>query len=744
MFNTDKKIFPTNKILSYREFKQIVDTDPTVIERSLSEFKDLIIFGLKNRFINGLREDIHHILYENQSLLGWNIPIFLQEYYYLFYLSLKLLKNVPSNSHIIGIGESPMKIIFTQSLFYDDNDTYCSIKNNNNFPTNLDFSYFPLSEISSYTQNQHQNLNYTYDSITDNLKNNFNDEKKKQFYEYFLKFNLNPKKIIADNKNFIFYDRVERFKTIFSFIYIYSCAFKEQLLTLDEKEIFLSKFRFIGFDGDYDNTQITCDRVLLVRECIAKWFEIPIEKAILMFNFNLIKIPLISDNLKNNMKIDYMIKPYLIPHNIINYLSIPEKNKIDNRCIISAKINNFDNINSNNIHEKNKSINCNVSNFIIYLSFIEIKNRTNQNIYELIENINYIKEDTINILKTEYLDPAIFIKLNKILIYYYYFKQNMPNINRTYSRKYMKDINFLQSSIYNEAKLCLKNILCDTNIIKNTIFSIKLKEDKNNFKYKYLKYKKKYLELQEKKYIGGGGKRILYLDFDETLGSFNVNYSVFARILNNYRIDNNLALLIKKELLENYYIRTHLKVFFDELNELKKTNKINKIIILSRNSDRNNYPGYFQETINLIQEISQTPDLIDKIITGVREKNISTNNSEDIIKIVDDKCEHINKQTDCLSVTPYVVYVDYTILLSIIKQIDEKNLIAENIMVDIERILKILSEGDFSSDIDSYPSQYPQIENFSEKFKPTTDYKVKKYDDDELMRILGEIKEIYK
>jgi len=168
-------------------------------------------------------------------------------------------------------------------------------------------------------------------------------------------------------------------------------------------------------------------------------------------------------------------------------------------------------------------------------------------------------------------------------------------------------------------------------------------------KKKYLKYKQKYLELKSLKKLnlnGGTKPNILYLDFDETLGSFNICYSFLCKLLNHYVSQETLALksqlvLLKKELLKNYHLRPGLELFFKKLQELKTNEKINQIVIMSRNSDLNNYPGYFEETINLMLEITETPGLIDRVVLGVRSKNLNDSTFEKIY-IVDDKPEHVN------------------------------------------------------------------------------------------------------
>lgn len=286
----------------------------------------------------------------------------------------------------------------------------------------------------------------------------------------------------------------------------------------------------------------------------------------------------------------------------------------------------------------------------------------------------------------------------------------------------------------------------------NTTFFYKKSNDNINYENKYLKYKNKFLllkqQMQSKNYFKtGGGKKILYLDFDETLGSFNVNYVMYAKFLNFYKINKTISDIIKKELLSMYYLRTNLKTFFEFLQKLKLEKKLDKVIIMSRNSDRSAYIGYFAETIKLIEEITETPKLIDDVILGVGHKRIGTNDISDKIYIVDDKCEHVTPKEKCLSVIPYVVYVDQKLFMSILKRVNDLNpliKISDAVISEIETELNTYCLGDFSdSDPLSYINQYPQISDFKEKYQTDLSNLVKIYPDDELLRIIKIIEEIY-
>jgi hypothetical protein len=179
-----------------------------------------------------------------------NIPIFWQDYYGLFYLSLKFIKETyESNSKIISLGESPFKFLFAQSLFYEDPDIQ-KYMIDNNYPQNLSFMELPLSRLSKFT---HNNTNTRVirergvDDILITLTETI-DHLIPEFIKYFKHFNLDPKSIIEnqDIKNFIFVDRGENFNTAICFIYIYAKMIEQ--FSPSDKNIFLSKLKLRTYD----------------------------------------------------------------------------------------------------------------------------------------------------------------------------------------------------------------------------------------------------------------------------------------------------------------------------------------------------------------------------------------------------------------------------------------------------------------------------------------------------------------
>lgn len=233
----------------------------------------------------------------------------------------------------------------------------------------------------------------------------------------------------------------------------------------------------------------------------------------------------------------------------------------------------------------------------------------------------------------------------------------------------------------------------------------------------------------------------LCLDFDETLGSFHICYSLFSKLL---FIEKTLAETIKRtikeEILRLYHIRPHLIDFFKFLNELKKTKKIDKVFILTRNSDRNNFTGYLKETIEIIQKITNTPNLIDNIIDNIESKILRTYMYNKIY-IVDDKPEYVIPIQKCISVSPFISYISYTVYLEKMRELS----ISESVINNFNKKLHLLSETDFDiSDRSSYTNQYRQIADFNSLYQPLGDEKIRiKENDNDLLKTMQIIDSLY-
>ena len=163
-------------------------------------------------------------------------------------------------------------------------------------------------------------------------------------------------------------------------------------------------------------------------------------------------------------------------------------------------------------------------------------------------------------------------------------------------------------------------------------------------------------------------KKTLFLDFDETLGSFHPYYSVIYRILKMNKIEQETIDTILKKILI-YCLRPGISELLRFLNELKEKGLLTYIIILSSNSV--NYDSvagiqnvsalnYFRSVINYIEEIYNLKGLFYKIEIGVCPKILENHLPQDsnaLTYIIDDKCKHIQPQESCISISPYFAYL---------------------------------------------------------------------------------------
>ena len=691
-----------------------------------------------NKFLNLYRNEIINFSFNGHKYL----PIFWQDYYGLFYLSLKFIKEFyKSNSKIISLGESPFKFLFAQSLFYEDAEIK-KLMICNNYPNNLLFTELPLSGLSKFTHDKDKKSRVIRDRGVDDILETLNTTINPlipKFIEYFKSFKLDPKSIIEnqDIENFIFIDRAENFNTITSFIYIYAQMMEFLQFSSSDKTIFLSKFKIRTYDVSEvtytkDELDVTINKINQIINIVFnitkienQTYNIFYHKSINIFQeeinkrfgdlikkFEPFKNQLLSRGLEQKI-CDDVRESFRFFFSVFGKLnifsSVPEYLDLKSRCIKSYNIV-TDTYSSNIKHDKGgESENCNLFNLITYIIFNKIKNNQKNSLRDLIINLDKINEYELTSLDKSSLFP----------------------LDKTLNILWSSIIGIIHTSFdyTNIIKQIHKLLYLNQDIFKNTIF------DENTYSIPY--YSKE--------------NRILYLDFDVTLGSFHMNLSFYYNVLTLLPTLSQDTLLptlsqdiiekILSKLLTKYYLRHNINLFFQGLQELKLEKKIEKIIIYTRNIDRGPKIPLF---VKLIQNITNTPNLIDDIIWTSGNKDLQKINASDIIYIVDDKCEHIIQKEQCIQISPFLAYVDLSLFEEILKEILTENGISEDIIKSIIDTITPLQVNDFNIKIKhSFINQYLHIDNFVHKYQPTELIKFKKNNDEELLRVLNIIKEKY-
>jgi len=187
--------------------------------------------------------------------------------------------------------------------------------------------------------------------------------------------------------------------------------------------------------------------------------------------------------------------------------------------------------------------------------------------------------------------------------------------------------------------------------------------------------------------------KILYLDFDETLGFFHLTVHLFIPAIKNI-INEKHHINFTKELLK-LCIRPYLKDFFEILKLLKHKKYISEIIIMSRNRNSRLWPTYFIDIITLLHEITGIDKVIDDMILGVTEKDIGNN------FIVDDKCEHVIQRKQCIEIKPYICYIDIEKIRTILEylKVDSKEIEKTiTFLTDNEALIKEMYKTQYNID----------------------------------------------
>jgi hypothetical protein len=594
----------SDKLFNYKNFKNIYTNND---EHILNYYKTLVEKSY-------LKEDT------NSSI----VPRFLQEFVYMFYLSLKIIKNYyKDNSYIICLGESPAKIILTQSFFYDDIEMK-KILEENNYPKNLFFKYLPLSGLG-YLARNHFSKNIEFKSLyykrylkelIEKIMINLSSDLTLKYYKYLKKYSLDPESIInSDKKNYIFLDRTESFSSITILFVIYKKLIDLQNYNENNIKKFIKKIKIVGFDTEIYSIKKKQKKLVNLKRVFDILFSSHNKNTI---NFMRIKdidfkkkiINEIKENFKNNNlnKSNSLMEKGLklfnenyinfdIPNNLIFFLTIPERIFIDSRCIKSIRIqsniktNKIKELNINKIKNEKDSKNCNVCNYIFYKIYLRLKElkQEGQSLLEyLIKNLDYVDINKISYLSKESFDPLLFIDK--------YINENNIKNEILNNKKYIKNTIFEKDAEY----------LIPLNI-----------EKKNN---------------------------ILYIDYRILINSTDL-YSIYNIKYNYQNMNYNDKLF---EEIFKYYFRPGYKDFFLILKKLKDEKKLDKIYIYI-NKNNNNYlpPNEYTHIVEYMVKYMDKNNIIDNLIQ-IDLNNINKLNTILNLDIIcnENNCDKIYVLTD--------------------------------------------------------------------------------------------------
>ena len=181
-------------------------------------------------------------------------------------LALDMIKKTyDNNSLILSLGESPCKLVFAQSLFYNNITTKQLISDYKNIPEIIEFQYLPLSNVRHYGKpltTAKNIMGHNGEAIYScmGVSNDILDI----YLQHFMNHKLDPKSIIENKMDkFITVDRVESYKSICSYIFIYFSMAIKQNLSDEQKIILINKFKIVGFNGSYEDDPqviIKCNR----------------------------------------------------------------------------------------------------------------------------------------------------------------------------------------------------------------------------------------------------------------------------------------------------------------------------------------------------------------------------------------------------------------------------------------------------------------------------------------------------
>jgi len=401
-------------------------------------------------------EDLEFISKE-YTLRFLYLPILWQEIIILLYLSLQIHRKVENNSKVVALGESPLKMVYIQQIL-NTQPHFISILRDNNFATDVEYNYFPISKLSSFIISKHLEVNnifnpridFNLDMFLDTGVKYINDTVNDKVLEHFILFKLDPLSIISDKHTKIYFqDRAEKYKTIIVLISFYDKMCDIQHLTLEHRLILYNKIFIIGFDTK-PSTKEVLDQIILER--INNFFYQLITKDkktinkseyhFIQQNYNIIDTG-INRCLQNDFNL--FINQDNLLYKLIGFLTVPEMSYNNSRCIQSCPINNptygkscTDEIKRNfeitrELHFKQPSIegeNCNLINLCLMIFINELGPEYLSNMIQNIDKINvdqlFLNQTNfhdLNTLITQFVSEKVYnnnilnhILMNKLLI----------------------------------------------------------------------------------------------------------------------------------------------------------------------------------------------------------------------------------------------------------------------------------------------------------------------------------------
>ena len=233
-----------------------------------------------------IQEDKINFYFDAFSKKFLAVPLFWKDYICMFYIALKQFNDIKSDSRIISLGESPMKIVLIQEFFFK-NEIIKSALEANDYAKNVSFNYFSISRLQSEVKNANKFENSfknniseiykifskgDYDEINskilelfimnNELDNYFvstatkNTNSLNRIHEHFIKGNLNPRYILNEKKKIYIQDRCESYSSVLGLIFLYIRLCIKEQITLDERKELYKLLYIVGFDSKDNRTQL--------------------------------------------------------------------------------------------------------------------------------------------------------------------------------------------------------------------------------------------------------------------------------------------------------------------------------------------------------------------------------------------------------------------------------------------------------------------------------------------------------